>query len=381
MRIHSLFSLAALAAAACADQPTAPAIDGPSAASAPAGAVGAVFAMTNSPDGNAVVAFARGADGSLTRIGAFDARGAGVGGTNTTDPLVSQHAVIVSRDARFVFAVNAGSNTVASFANDRGALTFRGVAPSGGGRPVSLAASSRVLYALNQETNTIALLDIAPDGSLTPRDGGRRTLAGTRGAEVRLSHDGRYLIALTRGTNALEVFPVLRDGALGERTTPGPVTVPGAGAFGFDVTPRGHVVISEAGAQAASSFETTRDGALRLVEASEGLAQAAPCWLITTPDGRFAYTANAGSASISALAVGADGSLDAVTPGRGTASTGAGSSPLDLDVSRDGKFLYVLEGGSGNVMGFAIATDGTLAAIGEASVVAGRQGQMGVAVY
>ncbi|HVE79529.1 MAG TPA: hypothetical protein VNA89_11730 [Gemmatimonadaceae bacterium] len=50
-------------------------------------------------------------------------------------------------------------------------------------------------------------------------------------------------------------------------------------------------------------------------------------------------------------------------------------------MSRDGEFLYVLEGGSGNIMSFAIANDGTLATIGETSVVGGRLGQMGVAAY
>jgi hypothetical protein len=52
-----------------------------------AGSRGAVFTQTNATTGNAVVAFARASDGSLTPAGTFSTGGKGIGGT--TDPLAS----------------------------------------------------------------------------------------------------------------------------------------------------------------------------------------------------------------------------------------------------------------------------------------------------
>src|SRR4051794_10145678 len=69
---------------------------------------GAVYTMTNSPTGNAVLAFARGENGSLTQTGLY-ATG-GLGGA-----LGSGHSIVVSRDGETVVAVNAGSDSVSAF--------------------------------------------------------------------------------------------------------------------------------------------------------------------------------------------------------------------------------------------------------------------------
>ena len=91
--------------------------------------------------------------------------------------------------------------------------------------------------------------------------------------------------------------------------------------------------------------------------------QAAPCWLVTTPNGRWAFVINAGSASVSSYAVAASGALTLVNAT--AASTGAGSGPTDATVSPDGRFLSVRLG-SGAVAAFAIGSDGSLTSEGTA---------------
>ena len=74
MQICSILAAAgAVAFAACSDvQPTAPTTrPGTSSLSQSAQSVGGVFVSTNGLNGNAVVAFARAADGSLTPTGTF----------------------------------------------------------------------------------------------------------------------------------------------------------------------------------------------------------------------------------------------------------------------------------------------------------------------
>jgi 6-phosphogluconolactonase len=89
----------------------------------------------------------------------------------------------------------------------------------------------------------------------------------------------------------------------------------------------------------------------------------------TTRDGRFAYTANAGSGTISSLGIAPDGVLSLLNPTAATLAT-----PLDLAVTRNSKFLYVRQG-TGTVTGFRVAPDGVLMQIGSwTGLPAGAQG-------
>ena len=74
---------------------------------------GGVYTMNNSPSGNAVIAFRRAPDGSLTPLGTFATGGTGTGGT--IDPLQSQYAVLLNSSHRVLFAVNAGSDQLSAF--------------------------------------------------------------------------------------------------------------------------------------------------------------------------------------------------------------------------------------------------------------------------
>lgn len=89
---------------------------------------------------------------------------------------------------------------------------------------------------------------------------------------------------------------------------------------------------------------------------------------MTSKDGRYAYTANAGPGTISGFTVGNDGSLTLLTPGGATASLGATSHPLDEAITRDGRYLYNLTDGLHRISGFSIGKDGGLTG---ASFVAG----------
>lgn len=83
----------------------------------------------------------------------------------------------------------------------------------------------------------------------------------------------------------------------------------------------------------------------------------APYAVTVTPNGKFVYASNQGSASVSAFAVNSDGSLTAL----GTISTL--SSPEGMAVDPAGKFLYVACYGSDAICGFSIASNGTLTAL------------------
>jgi 6-phosphogluconolactonase (cycloisomerase 2 family) len=64
------------------------------------------------------------------------------------DPLASQDSLTYDPAHRLLFAVNAGSNTVTSFAVHGARLTRVQTVPSGGVFPVSVAAGRNRLYVL-----------------------------------------------------------------------------------------------------------------------------------------------------------------------------------------------------------------------------------------
>ena len=381
MQLRSILAAAgAVALAACSDvQPTAP-VSAPVAPSRSQASqtVGGVFVSTNGLNGNAVVAFARAADGSLTPTGTFATGGTGIGGA--ADPLASQFAVALSKNAKLLLVVNAGSNDVSSFAVDGGSLTLVDRAASGGVRPVSVSISKGFVYALNAISNTIGVLAIGKDGSLTPLPSLTKALpAGANGAaEVRANPTGDLIVVSERVSNRLEAFPVANDGSLGT-----PVVTPSAGTtpFGFDFTTRGQVIVSEAASGSATSYETSVDGSLSVVTAAAATLQRAPCWLIVNNGGRFAYTANAATANVTGFAIDANGALTRLTASGVSGDLGAGAQPLDLDMSRNGNFLYVMKNGTGTIGAFAVAGDGSLTPLPDTPGLVARAGYMGLAAY
>jgi 6-phosphogluconolactonase len=347
-------------------------------------ATGGVFTQTNDAAGNAVVAYARRADGSLSYVGTYLTGGLG---TAPASGLGSQGAVLLTPNNRFLFAANAGSSQISSFAVSKARLTLVATVPSGGQRPVSVAATNDLLYALNNGSSTVAGFRIGPDGALVPVPGWTRSLSrsGANAAQVQFTKDGRFLVVVHRAAPGFDVFPVNHDGSLGAAVfTPSVGTAP----FGFDITARGHIVVSEPGPnpggtpQSATSYSIERSGSLSVVSPGPlATNQLAPCWVVITENGRFAYTANAASGSISGLAVAANGSLSLITPDGRTGITGASTTPLDMDVSRNSRFLYVIEGGTGNVMGFAIGRDGSLTPMADVPPPLPARPRGGLAAY
>jgi len=70
-----------------------------------------------------------------------------------------------------------------------------------------------------------------------------------------------------------------------------------------------------------------------------------------------------------------------VYAGRTFGTNPEGSTNLDIAVSCDGKFIYTLNSGAGNVGVFAVQKDGTLLNVGFASGVPPLSGFNGIAAF
>jgi 6-phosphogluconolactonase len=343
---------------------------------------GAVFVSTNGARRNSVVAFVRHADGNLTKIGEFGTGGRGIGGS--VDPLQSQGALALSEGHKTLFVVNAGSSSVSSFsvANDA-SLRLLGSVNSEGNQPISLAINADRLYVLNAD-NSVSAFAVHDERlpspitraalSLGPVTDGPSTIAASR--------DGKFLFVTQRAANAIDVIRVAEDGSL---THDSRSASAGGTPFGFAVTPREQLVVSEASGDApngaVSSYDLSK-GQLTSQSRSVSTHQAATCWLILSHDSRFAFAANAGSGSVSAYAVAPDASLTLlVQDGRSGMTNGDGATPLDLGLSSDGHFLYVLQTGTGSIGAFRVSEGGRLTTLPDTPGLSTAAGYQGLAAF
>jgi 6-phosphogluconolactonase len=318
---------------------------------------GAVYAITNTTSSNAVVVFDRAGDGSLTPAGSYP-----TGGIGTGVGLGSQGAVMVTDDRRFLFAVNAGSNSISSFRIRPDGLELVGTVASGGTMPTSVTYARGLLYALNAGgTNNISGFTVDAKGRLNPLPGSTRPLSGaaTAPAQVGFSDDGDALIVTERATNRIDIYEIADDG-----DPSGPFVYPSAGPtpFGFAVDKRDTLFVSEAGAGGGAS--TYRLGANASLDPGSSMlmtGQRAACWAVVTKNGRYGYVTNAGTGNISGFAIAQDGSAALLNADGITAMTGG--NPTDVAVSHDSQYLYARVAGLSAIAIFRINADGSLTAL------------------
>jgi 6-phosphogluconolactonase len=323
-----------------------------------------VYTSTNGAAGNKVLVFDRAGDGSLSPAGSIATGGNGTGGG-----LGNQGALAVSKGGRFLYVVNAGSDSISTFKLRHGDLKLADVTPSGGDQPISLTVRRGLLYVLNAGSGTIAGFTSAHNGGLSPLAGSTEPIGGAGPAQVEFSTDRRTLVVTNKDTNTIDTFAVGADG------TPGPAqSQPSEGdtPFGFGFDKRGHLIVSEAfggapGASAVSSYSLDSSGLLTTISPSVPDHEAAACWIAITKNGRFAYTTNTGSGSISSYSIDRDGSLGLLE--QVAAATGTGSAPTDMAQTSSSRLLFALLPGTGEVASYRVAGDGGLTPVDQAGGV------------
>lgn len=321
---------------------------------------GRVYTATNAVAGNEIVIYRRASNGSLSPAGHVATNGLGSGGG-----LGNQGGLVASKNGRWLFAVNAGSNEISVFSVRRGLPTLVDKVASGGTRPVSLTVHGDLLYVLNGGgANNITGFSIGEWGKLTPIANSTKPLsaAATGPAQVQFTPDGDALVVTEKATNKIDIYAI-EDGIAN-----GPAVRDSNGVtpFGFAFDKRGHLIVSEAfgGApnqSALSSYKVSGESSVISPSVKDG--QSAACWVVVTKNGRYAYTTNTASGSVSGYRVAQDGSLTLLGDGL-TAVTGAGTGPIDAALSKSSQFLYVLNSGIGTVNGYRIEPDGSLSPIG-----------------
>ncbi len=388
----------------------------------------AVYTMSNSPDGNEVVAFSRAADGMLTRLGAYPTGGTGSGSfEDTANGLVlgsvqgEASPNNLTDTTSLLFATNAGSNSITVFKVKQDGLERVEVQDSGGEKPVSVTVNSGLLYVLNSGETEDDLFDengevIAPncttgslpsitgfkvknDGQLDPIPNSTRMLSGdpfSGCAQASFNPSGNVLVVTERTavqpgqTNnmmpegdegVILTFTVNDDGTLNNKQI---FDATGQGPFGFTFNKQGVLLTTEQfdgpdgpGLGAAAAYAVTVDGSLTATSDSVANGGTDSCWFVVTDDGTLGFVASFFDPTprISSYRITPEGGLELLQADAAVSQQGA----ADLALSGDSKFLYNINAFTGMITGYRIDTDGDLTLIQsvqalEPSDMAGRLG-------
>ena len=332
--------------------------------------VGHVYVNDNTAVTNTIGAFDQHADGSLTAM-AGSPFAAGGSGTGTI--IGSQGAIQTTADGDWVLAVDAGSNQISVLAvGSDGTLTPAPGSPvsSGGIEPVSIAVHGGLVYVANEGNGTTGSnytgFTLADDGRLTPLANSTFPLPATAlPGDILFNGTGKNLIGVEVGTDdpstfLIDSFLVGADG----RLTPAagsPFSAEAAGPFGSEFSPTAphHLYVSNAhdgaGNGSVSAFSVNPNAKLKSIGGSPFAdEQTAPCWVEISHDGRYLFTVNTGSTSISSYQILANGSLDLIESTPFEIGT-MGVRPFDARLDVAGDYLYVVDAGIASVTGFAVS--------------------------
>lgn len=304
-----------------------------------------LYTESNENGGNDILVYSINYNGSLK----WNSKTAS-GGMGNGAPLGSQGALTISKDHKWLFAVNAGSNTVSSFSiHEDGSVMLVCTKKSWGKTPVSVTNYHNMLYVLNRGSDNIHGFWVGNDGMLSDIDGSTKPLSsmGVDAPQISFTPDGDFIIVPEKATNMIGTFKIKINGTTGQGMFNHSV---GNTPFGFDFARDHFMIVSNAemgaaGAGTGTSYYIWPNGKIKDINGARPDYQAAPCWVAVTKYGRFAYMTNTATNNISSYYVAPWGGLYLVESS--AAETGKG--PLDIVVAANNLFVYVLNSGSNNI--------------------------------
>jgi 6-phosphogluconolactonase (cycloisomerase 2 family) len=304
-----------------------------------------LYTESNETGTNQILIYGIKKDGSLVYSTSVASGGAGTG-----SGLGSQGAIVLDKHHQWLFAVNAGSNSVSAFkVHKDGSLSLASTESSKGVKPVSVDVSGNLLYVLNTGSDNIHGFRVGAEGELHHIGGSTKSLSGsgTDAPQIMFTPGGDRLVVTEKATNNLLTFKIKNDGSVRDaiitRST-------GMTPFGFAFSRDEFMVISNAvggaaGAGSATSYVIGGNGVPNDINGAVPNNQAAPCWVAITKYGRFAFVTNTASNSISSYYISARGALYLVHP----AAAATDNGPVDIVVAGNNYNVYTLNGKAGTL--------------------------------
>jgi 6-phosphogluconolactonase len=285
--------------------------------------------------------------------------------------LVNPSYLALSHDRRFLYSVHGDEDYATAFAIDpvTGQAKLLNRAASGGKNGVREAVdpSGKFLVMANYASGSVAVLPIAPDGSLKdqhqlvplPGEPGPHKVEqmSSHPHDVVFDPSGRFVLVPDKGLDRVFVFRFdVATGRLAPTEQGSVKSRPGAGSRHLAFHPKLPIVwvLNELDSTIATYQFDTERGALKALQVMSTLppdftGYSTTAEIAVSPDGRFVYGSNRGHDSVTIFAANPEGLLSVV----GWQPT-QGSGPRFIGLDPAGHFLYAANEQGDTVVTFAV---------------------------
>ena len=326
---------------------------------APPEAANVVYVESNDPAGNAILAYARSSDGSLTPLpgSPFPTGGLGITPTFNLGPFDSDQNLILNPSKNYLFAVNGGSDSISVFrvARDGSLAHVAGSPfPSGGSNPVSVGLAGDTLCVVNKDQNpggsgtglpNYVSFHVSRHGQLDRLDSTFFVDAGASPTQALVRPYGGRLFGADFMGGLIRSFAIGRGGSLFPTDAqPLPASLysgTGKPAFPLGLTLHPHEPFLYVGLVTINKLAVYRydfRGRLHYVSAVANSGKGI-CWLLTNRAGTRLYSTNTADPSVSVYDI-ATNPLSPVEIQKVALKTNGGGYQFALDSTES--FLHVV---------------------------------------
>lgn len=352
-----------------------------------------LYTASNELGNNAVIGYKVNENGSLDELpgSPFPTGGSGVGAV-----LFTENGVVASEDGKLLYVANPGSNDISVFHIRRNGslLSVTGSPfPTGGSVPVSLALNDKFLYvshigsslqicdgcdirgyrignyrngiaygAIKSIPNSIVSLPELPASFplAIDFDPTEKFVVGTTFAFTPISTEANFILTMEVDQRTGNITHAPGSPRESQDTQP----------IGFEFSPTdssqlfvSNVVSVRQEPGTVSSYLMGRSGQVAPIfsEPFSADEQEATCWIAFTSNGQYMYATNTFSDSIVSYQVDRSGALTYLnTVAIPDNFVDEEEQPLEIKVTDDDKFLYVVNGNTATVVGYLISSDGSI---------------------
>lgn len=244
------------------------------------------------------------------------------------------------------------------------------------------SGSANYLYAGFYNSNNLAayrieqLLDVLPG-----RISESATTTDAAGSALTISSDSRFLYSVDSATSSNNLVAYSLNSTTGAMTLIGTYSAKNNPSSVVMTPDQKFVFVANQGSADVSGFQVTAaTGALTSLGTATATNGAAPVQLIMAPSGLFLYSLNTTAKTISQFSINAaTGALSLVS-----STTAVGNGPVRMTIDPIGRFIYVSNTTDGTISAFTIdAVSGALTAVSGSpfnSSVNGLSGPYGIKV-
>ena len=316
-----------------------------------------LFTLSNQAAENKLLVYNRLSNGSLNYDTSYSLFGKGTGAL-----LGSANPLTTSTDGNWLFAVNAGSNSISSI-DIRGSFPIiKDTIGTHGIKPVSIAVFSNLVYVLNQGGNgSICGFTYDGNGSLNyiPNSFLQLGSGPVNPAQISFNNDGTSLIVTEKDSSNIDLIKLNNNGSVaGIQKFASFSSKP----YGFVRNNNNYIFCSEA-LQNYFTVYKINTNSIDLVSTPISTTQTGACWVGLLPNQQFAYMLLAGTNCLTGFDVTSPSSPRLLNADGNSGSTG--SHPIEIVASKNSKLIYVLCSGTNSINVFNVSETGTLNSVEE----------------